>query len=384
VLLAIIGLVADLFGIAGSTIPPEPTPPKSTATVTIAPSPSVTIEVTVTSTPEVPELVGVNRLYVNRPESRQQTEVRYCTVPEIKEVSCSAGTLNDLTLDNDGLEISDALLEQIWSELTSSDNFDSSLTLSPPAQNLIRQYTVVTRFEDIGGTVILRYLSGGERSMGFTFREVCEPSIVVYEDWLCTTPEDLIIEVDEQQLRSMAASVGVDFATLDGKQIAANRLAQNERCAAGILNYERSGAMWEVICVPAEYAEITAASVTELGGRLIGNDFDSPIHQNAKPIAAHRWAVDQGCLAGIPTYERLNDQWGIICIKLEYGNLDTATDEELDSMLRDTPFDLSSMDGAYIAAHRWAYRKGGCLAGIPNFENDGTQRGIICLKAKTP
>lgn len=91
-------------------------------------------------------------------------------------------------------------------------------------------------------------------------------------------------------------------------------------------------------------------------------------------VAAHRWARDRGFVAGAPCHEQSGDLRGIICIKAGCAETRDATVQELSQLFPQTDF-----HNFHVAAHRWA-RDRGFTAGIPCHEQSGDLRGIICIR----
>ncbi len=87
-------------------------------------------------------------------------------------------------------------------------------------------------------------------------------------------------------------------------------------------------------------------------------------------VAAHRWAVQQGYVAGKWNHENEGTHLGVIGIKGSVADMRNPTIAELNAIFPGNPD---------VAAHRWANQHG-YAAGAWNHENDGTHLGVICFR----
>jgi len=111
--------------------------------------------------------------------------------------------------------------------------------------------------------------------------------------------------------------------------------------------------------LPVHPADVCDATTPELDA----------LHNNIQ-VATHRWARNQGYVAGVWNHEQSGNRRGVICFRVGSADVIDATTAELDVL-------HTNID---VAAHRWA-RNRGYVAGIWNHEQSGNLRGIISVRS---
>lgn len=134
---------------------------------------------------------------------------------------------------------------------------------------------------------------------------------------------------------------------------------------AGLWNHEDDGTHVGAICLPASAADVLVRSTAEL---------NLPANNSDTDLAANRWAVAHGYVAGFWTHEPDGGTARVIAVKAAAAELRGVPLTELNAIF------AGNRD---VAAQRWALLQG-FVGGAWNHEADATTAGVVCFIQPPP
>ena len=160
--------------------------------------------------------------------------------------------------------------------------------------------------------------------------------------FIATSPPDITVNSPRSvPLVRLASPSRMELESIfpNNLDVAAHRWAVQVGFVGGIWNHENDGSHLGVICLTSNAAEWQSPSISELEKIFAGNP----------DVAAHRWAMQHGYAAGKWSHENDGTHLGVICVKRDAAQLVSPTIAELEKIFAGNPD---------VAAHRWAMQHG--------------------------